>query len=190
MVKGTGGKFSQLTENRLTNHMIPNLWNSSNWTDVAIIIWKIGHVRLFYLLMCAKYRHHHVDKAHLNALQGAGAHPLIVCWHLTHVQLDTETQLLQASGLVAVSGKHMGSSHFLVLNSTRWTTAFREPVSTASTAQAQKPGGAASQCRAVCAWSASRHRGEGRYQLPGARSDVPWRYDGTMSKVCLISVCS
>ena len=28
-----------------------------------------------------------------------------VCWHFTHVLLDTETQLLQASGLVAVSSE-------------------------------------------------------------------------------------
>ena len=40
-------------------------------------------------------------KAHLHALQEAGAHPLrVVCWHFTHVLLDTEMQLLQAAGLV------------------------------------------------------------------------------------------
>ena len=39
-------------------------------------------------------------KAHLNALQEAGAHPLRgVCWHFTHVLLDAEKQLLQATGL-------------------------------------------------------------------------------------------
>ena len=44
--------------------------------------------------------------AHLNALHGAGAHPLRgVCWHFMHVLLDTETQLLQAAGLVAVSSR-------------------------------------------------------------------------------------
>ena len=49
-------------------------------------------------------------KAHLSALQEAGAHPLCgVCWHLTHdgnnfflsVLLDAEAQLIQVTGLVA-----------------------------------------------------------------------------------------
>ena len=41
--------------------------------------------------------------AHLNALYEAGAHALRgVCWHFTHVLLDTETQLLRATGLVTV----------------------------------------------------------------------------------------
>ena len=41
--------------------------------------------------------------AHLNALHGAGAQPLHgVYWHFTHVLSDTETQLLHATGLVAV----------------------------------------------------------------------------------------
>ena len=42
-------------------------------------------------------------KAQLNALQEADAHPLPgVCWHSTHVLLNAETQLLQATRLVAV----------------------------------------------------------------------------------------
>ena len=55
-------------------------------------------------------------KAHLNALQEAGAHPPRgVCWYFTHVLFDAETQLLQATRLVAVS-----SGLLTVLNSTRW----------------------------------------------------------------------
>ena len=57
-------------------------------------------------------------KAHLNALQAAGAHPLRgACWHFTHVLFDTETQLRQATGITAVS-----SGLLNVLNSTCWTT--------------------------------------------------------------------
>ena len=34
-------------------------------------------------------------KAHLNALQETGAHPLRgVCWYFTHVLLDAETHLI------------------------------------------------------------------------------------------------
>ena len=39
-----------------------------------------------------------------------GAHPLRgVCWHFTHVLLDAETQLLQATGLVAIDAVLAGS---------------------------------------------------------------------------------
>ena len=54
-------------------------------------------------------------KAHLNTLQEADAYPLRdVCSHFTHVLLDAETQLLQATELVPVS-----SGLFTGLNSTR-----------------------------------------------------------------------
>ena len=70
-------------------------------------------------------------KLHLNALQEAGTHPLrSVCWYFTHVLLDNETQLLQATWLVVVS-----SELLKVLNSNRWTTGFGEPASTAATAR-------------------------------------------------------
>ena len=56
-------------------------------------------------------------KAHLNALQEVGAHPLRgVCWHFTHVLPDTRTQLPQATGLAVVS-----SVLLTVRNSTHWT---------------------------------------------------------------------
>ena len=47
IVKGTKKKLSQLEENRLPNYMTPNLWKSFNRADAAIIISKMGYVRLF-----------------------------------------------------------------------------------------------------------------------------------------------
>ena len=70
-------------------------------------------------------------KAHLNALQEAGTHSLrVVCWHFTHVLLDTMTQLLQATGLVAVS-----SGLLTVQYSTRWTTGVLESLQAQSLPQ-------------------------------------------------------
>ena len=58
-------------------------------------------VRLFYLYIHVLDVGTSTLKAQLNALQEAGAHSLRgVCWHFTHVLLDAETQLLQATGLV------------------------------------------------------------------------------------------
>ena len=46
------------------------------------------------------------DKANLIALQKNGAHPLRgICWHFTHIPLDAKTQVIQATGLVAVSSE-------------------------------------------------------------------------------------
>ena len=75
-------------------------------------------------------------KAHLNALQVVGAHPLRgVCWSFTHVLLDAEAQLLQATRLGAVS-----SGLLTVLNPSHWTTGSGEAARTASTATSPQPG--------------------------------------------------
>ena len=89
--------------------MIPNLWNSIIRTDVAIIISKMDSVRLLYMCILLEVGTTTL-KAHLMALQEAGARPLRgICWHFTHVLLDTETRLLQATGLVAVDPVLAGS---------------------------------------------------------------------------------
>ena len=64
---------------------------------------------------------------------------------------NAKTQLLQATGLVAVS-----SGLLTLLNATRWNTGFGEPAKTASTAT-----------------SPEAQRGEGGRQLSEARSNVP-----------------
>ena len=56
MVKDTKMKLSHLKENRLTNYVIPNLWKSSNRTDVVIIIKKNG--------LCATLLFAHVLEVH------------------------------------------------------------------------------------------------------------------------------
>ena len=93
MVKDTKMKLSQLKENLLTNYMTPNLWKSFNRTDVTIVIqkWVLATLLFAHVLEVATT----TLKAHLNALQESGAHPLrSICWHFTHVLLDAETQLL------------------------------------------------------------------------------------------------
>ena len=64
----------------------------------------MGYVRLsFFALVHVLEVGTPTTKAHLNALQEGGAHPLrSVCWHFTHIPLDAETQLLHTTGLVAV----------------------------------------------------------------------------------------
>ena len=107
-------KLSHLKENRLTNYVILDLWKSFNRTDVVIIIKKkLGYVRLFYLRMCSKCRHDHVlgtsERAPLSWRPPSTPAGRGVCWHLAHVLFDTETQLLQAAGLVAVDAVLAGS---------------------------------------------------------------------------------
>ena len=54
---------------------------------------------------CARSGHRHGQgkSEREGGLQKAGAHPLRgVCWHFTHLLPGNETQLFQATGLVAV----------------------------------------------------------------------------------------
>ena len=94
IVKDMIMKLSHIKENCLTNYILPNLWTIFNQSDVVINISKMGYMRLLYLRMCSKCRHHYALGTS-NALQEAGAHPLRgVCWHFTYVLLDTERQFL------------------------------------------------------------------------------------------------
>ena len=95
-----------------------------------------------------------------------------VCWHFTHVLIDTETQLLQATGHVAVDAVLAGSPKVVAQRVEFRTVKCEEP-----TAYRNKPGSLEELRLSVEHYvrevPADTAGGEGGHQLPEARSDVP-----------------